>query len=211
MVAIAEPWRERMTSADPPPHLEAVPGPESGATIHFDDLYRQEWPGITAFGWSLTGSWVIAEELAQDAFHDAYRRWTQVGALDRPGAWVRRAVANRAISYRRHVGVERNGLARLVSRARVEAARTDEDRTAREASVADAVFWAAVRSLPDRQAQCVALHYLEDRPVAEIAEILDIKAATVKVHLHRGRLALARRLTDPGEPIVIDLETKEHR
>jgi len=57
----------------------------------------------------------------------------------------------------------------------------------------------------------VALHYLEDRPVAEIAEILDMKAATVKVHLHRGRLALARRLTNPGEPVVIDLENKEQR
>ena len=55
-------------------------------------------------------------------------------------------------------------------------------------------FWDAVRSLPRRQAQVVALFYLEDRPVAEIAEILEIAPGTVKKHLFDGRQALARLL-----------------
>ena len=55
-------------------------------------------------------------------------------------------------------------------------------------------FWAAVRALPERQAQCVALHYLEDRPVAEIATILEMAEGTVKSHMHRGRQALAHQL-----------------
>ena len=50
------------------------------------------------------------------------------------------------------------------------------------------------RSLPRRQAQVIALHYLEDRPVAEIAQILGTAGGTVKKHLHEGRLALTRRL-----------------
>ena len=54
-------------------------------------------------------------------------------------------------------------------------------------------FWHAVRRLPKRQAQAVALHYLEDAPVAEIAAIMDCAENTVKVHLHRGRQALAAR------------------
>jgi RNA polymerase sigma-70 factor (ECF subfamily) len=56
------------------------------------------------------------------------------------------------------------------------------------------VFWDAVRSLPRRQAHVVALFYLEDRPVAEIAQILEIAQGTVKKHLFDGRQALARRL-----------------
>ncbi len=55
-------------------------------------------------------------------------------------------------------------------------------------------FWRAVRSLPRRQAQCIALHYLEDRSAEDIAGILDIAAATVRVHLHTGRTSLAARL-----------------
>jgi RNA polymerase sigma-70 factor (ECF subfamily) len=51
-----------------------------------------------------------------------------------------------------------------------------------------------VRSLPRRQAQAVALHYLEDLPVAEIARVLGCAEGTVKAHLHHGREALGRRL-----------------
>jgi RNA polymerase sigma-70 factor, ECF subfamily len=60
----------------------------------------------------------------------------------------------------------------------------------------DAAFWRTVRSLPPRQAQCVALYYLEDRSAEEIAEILHCAVSTVRVHLHRGRLILEERLRD---------------
>lgn len=167
-----------------------APGPA------FEDLYEREWSGLVALGWSLTGSWGTAEELVQDAFADAYRRWPEIGRLDRPGAWVRRAVLNRAASVHRRRAVEQRGLARFDARAGADGDGASSDRTGDRAAdrVGDPAFWAAVRSLPERQAQCVALHYLEDRSVAAIAEVLDCRPATVKVHLHRGRLALARRL-----------------
>ena len=57
-------------------------------------------------------------------------------------------------------------------------------------------FWAAVRSLPRRQAQVVALFYLEDRAIADVAAILDMSPGTVKRHLHDGRRKLARRLQE---------------
>ncbi len=149
-----------------------------------------------ALGWSLTGRWSVAEELAQDAFADAYRGWDRVGGLDRPGAWLRRAVVNRAASHHRHRQVEDRGLARLDARDRAGSAGRGGDPTGDGAAdrVGDPAFWAAVRALPERQAACIALHYLEDRSVADIAEVLGCRAATVKVHLHRGRTALTRSL-----------------
>lgn len=45
----------------------------------------------------------------------------------------------------------------------------------------------------------MALHYLDDRSVAQIADALGCAEGTVKVHLHRGRLALARALGLLGE------------
>lgn len=162
----------------------------------FEDLYRTEWHGLVALGWSLTGSWAAAEELAQDAFTDAYRRWDEVGRLERPGAWVRRAIINRAASHSRRRAVERRGTERLAHRTGAEADHPGADRTgdAGTALVADPAFWAAVRSLPERQRACVALHYLDDLPVTEIADAVGCSTATVKVHLHRGRAALAERL-----------------
>jgi len=174
---------------------EAVAQPDRASSA-FDDLYRDEWAGLVGLAWSLSGSWAVAEELAQDAFADAYRRWGEVGALERPGAWVRRAVINRAASAARHRDVERRGAERLAGRAAVEGDDPSTDRTGDAGAdrVDDPAFWAAVRSLPDRQAACVALHYLEERSVEEIAEIVGCRPATVKVHLHRGRRALAERL-----------------
>lgn len=168
---------------------------ESDRASGFDDLFRREWSGLVALGWSLTGSWAAAEELVQDAFSDAYRRWDEVAQLDRPGAWVRRAVVNRAGSVHRHRAAEARGLARWSARS-PEADPVGSDRTGEAAvdEVGDPAFWAAVRALPAQQAACVALHYLEDRPVAEIATIVGCRPATVKVHLHRGRLALAAQL-----------------
>jgi RNA polymerase sigma-70 factor (ECF subfamily) len=158
----------------------------------FDELYRADWHPVVALGWSLTGSRVAGEELAQDAFLDAYRRWDHVGALDRPGAWVRRAVANRAVSHRRHLKVVESGAAQLATAARVAQAAADDPPPA-----ADPAFWAAVRALPERQAQAIALHYLEDMGIDDIAALLEMRASTVRVHLSRARRTLARTLTAP--------------
>src|SRR5690606_29240616 len=99
-----------------PPPVTSDPAP-----VAFEALYRDEWPGLVALGWSLTGSWSAAEELVQDAFADAYRRWADVGRLERPGAWVRRAIVNRAASHHRHQAAARRGLTRLGARSAVDA------------------------------------------------------------------------------------------
>lgn len=65
----------------------------------------------------------------------------------------------------------------------------------------DEAFWSEVRALPKRQAQAIALHYLEDRSIADIAEILECAEGTVKVHLFKGRSRLSERLgLDSGDP-----------
>lgn len=150
----------------------------------FDAFYARELSGIIRLAFVLTGSRSAAEDLAQDAFFDAYRRWSQIGRYDKPGTWVRRAVINRAVS------VHRRRLLEL--RHRTAGAHTPDP----EASdpLVDHELWAEVRRLPHRQAQAIALHYLEQLTTAEIAALLDISQAAVKTHLQRGRDTLAQRL-----------------
>jgi RNA polymerase sigma factor (sigma-70 family) len=140
-----------------------------------------------AFAWTLTGSLATAEEVAQEAIAAAWRSWDQIGGYEKPGAWARRVVANRAATTRRKSGREERALTRL-------ATRREADQVGVDLPEPDAELWRAVQALPERQAQAVALFYLEDRPVAEIAEVLQVAESTVKVHLHKGRLALARTL-----------------
>jgi RNA polymerase sigma-70 factor, ECF subfamily len=171
----------------------ALRGRAATETEAFDAFARRERASLTTFAWALTGSLAAAEELAQDALTAAWQSWDRVGDYDRPGAWARRVVANRAAGVHRRAGRERRAMGQLS--ARNEANGSPELNVGGET----AALWDAVRALPLRQGQAVALHYLEDRPVSEIAAILDCAEATVRVHLHRGRLGLARQLGLIGE------------
>jgi len=99
--------------------------------------------------------------------------------------------ANLATSGLRRRVVEARALARL-------AARREPALDPLPAENAD--FWRAVRALPQRQAQAVALYYLEDRSIAQTAVVLDCAEGTVRAHLAKARRTLARRLRlDAGE------------
>jgi RNA polymerase sigma-70 factor (ECF subfamily) len=51
-----------------------------------------------------------------------------------------------------------------------------------------------VRRLPRRQAQVIALTYLDELDAREIAHVRGCGEATVKTHLHRAKATLAARL-----------------
>ena len=155
------------------------------ASETFEDFYVREYPSIVRLAYALSGSRSGAEDLAQEAFLAAHRRWERVGGFERPGAWVRQVVANLSVSTFRRRVVEARAYARV-------AMGTSE--ALPELSADDVEFWRAVRSLPRRQSQVVALHYLEDMSVLEVARVLDMAEGTVKKHLHDGRRTLAGRL-----------------
>jgi len=154
-------------------------------TETFGAFYRSQYHAVVALAYALTGKAAVAEELAQDAFLVAYRNWGRISGYEVPGAYVRRVVTNMSVSFTRRLGAQARALARLASRTPTWTAPLDQP---------DADFWRSVRSLPPRQAQVLVLRYLEDRSSAEIAQILGCSEATVRVHLHNGRLSLASRL-----------------
>ena len=156
-----------------------------GPSERFEEFYEREFPAVVGLAYALSGNRSGAEDLAQEAFLVAHRDWDRVGTYARPEVWVRRVVANLSVSVFRRRAVEAKTLARLAF---------GYTPALPELSADDAEFWRTVRSLPRRQAQVIALHYMEDRPVAEIAEILGTAEGTVKKHLYDGRHALARRL-----------------
>ena len=57
----------------------------------------------------------------------------------------------------------------------------------------------ALRRLPEAQREVVALHYLADLPVVEIADLLGVAEGTVKSRLMRGREALAALLSEEDD------------
>ena len=168
-----------LTITDAPLLDEALPVEET-----FDAFFLREYPKMVALAAAVTRRRTAAEDVAQEAMIRAHRRWDTVGGYDKPGAWVRRVTINLASSELRRRAAEAKRLIRLQARAS----------SLPPADEGDTDVWSAVAQLPRKQRAAVALFYLEDRPVREIAEILDCAEATAKVHLHRGRAALADAL-----------------
>lgn len=152
----------------------------------FEVFYRRELPALIAFARVLSGS-AAAEDLAQEAMLAAYRRWDVVSRLDAPSSWVRRVCANRSVSLFRRTTTEARALLWLRSRPQRDVSMAPEHEE----------FWTEVRRLPRRQAQVIALYYVYDLAVGEVARTLGCAEGTVKAHLARGRATLAERIARP--------------
>lgn len=132
---------------------------------------------------------VGAEDHAQEAMLVAYRRWREVSNMADPAMWVRRVCVNKATSQLRRRAAEARAMIRLGGRRDLTPVLEPDDED----------FWAAVRGLPRRQAQVVALHYIYDLSVAEVAATLQISEGTAKTHLSRARTSLVLVLGERGE------------
>jgi RNA polymerase sigma factor (sigma-70 family) len=155
----------------------------------FESFYEREYPGLVRLAHVLSGSRWAAEDIAQEALLGLYRDW---GRIANPRAWTRRAVASLSTSMLRRTQIEARAVARLLLGQRPRLGELPGEH---------ALFWDAVRSLPRRQAQVVALYYLEDCPVREIAETLGCAEGTVRATLFQARSRLHRRLQLPGEDL----------
>jgi RNA polymerase sigma-70 factor (ECF subfamily) len=152
----------------------------------FESFYSAERQSVIGLAYVLSGSRSGAEDLAQDAFAAAFRNWGRVSGYDDPGAWVRRVVANAAVSWLRRRSAEARALVRLGR----------PDFTIPAIDPAAELVWREVRRLPARQAQAIALRYFDGQDVSEIARVLRCSESTVHTHLRRGRESLTRRLAD---------------
>jgi RNA polymerase sigma-70 factor (ECF subfamily) len=154
---------------------------ESSVTT-LEALYVAEHRRLLRVAFVMTGSMVVAEDLVQDVFVQAHRHRDHVLGLERPDAWLRRVLVNRARSRWR----------RLVVEARHLSARRDTEVLAMSESAHE--LWDAVRSLPPRQRAVVALVFLEDRTVADAARVLGCAEETARTHRKRALDRLAKTL-----------------
>lgn len=134
-----------------------------------------------------------AEDVAQEAFVRAYLNLDQfeTGRPLRP--WLLAIAANLARNRRRGVGRYWAALRRWwdVQRAEKEAATPAEER--RDDAT---VLWQAMQQLSLDHQQALYLRYYLDMPEAEMAEVLEVAAGTVKSRLYRARQSLAEVLRD---------------
>lgn len=160
--------------------------PDLDADTALEELYAAHWRRLVRLAVLLLRDQGEAEEVVQDAFVAMHGRWRSLRDPDRALAYLRQAVVNRSRSALRHRGVVERYVARQSARTPLtEAADGPSLAGDRRSAVLD-----ALRALPRRQREVLALrHYLE-LSEAEIAETLGISRGSVKAHASRGSATL---------------------
>ena len=152
--------------------------------LDFDGFYAAHFRSLTIQLFAYTGDLPGAQDVVQEAFFRALARWNRVSAMDDPLGWTRRVAWNLATSQWRRARIA----ALFVRRHRVEdVPAPSPDRVA---------LAGALATLPPQQRRALILRYLADQSVRDIADQVGAPEGTVKVWLHRGRAALAARLTE---------------
>lgn len=147
-----------------------------------EELFRSEYSRLVQTVSVVLNDPHGAADVVQDAFLQAGRHLSRVAGYGSPRLWLRRVTINRALSERRGRRRRDAALPRMVGSTSSDDPESTLD------------FDEALRGLPPGQRAVVALFYVADIPVAEIATILEVAEGTVKSQLHDARRALARRL-----------------
>jgi len=172
-------------------------GVTSSASWRADDaieqLYSAHWAQLVRLSVLLVRDVGTAEEVVQDAFVAVHARWAELRDPDHALPYLRQAVVNRSRSALRHRAVVSRHAARETGPAPAPGA----DEPALTRARRDGVL-GAMRALPQRQREVLALRYYLGLSEAEIAETLGISRGAVKSHASRGATHL-RELLDGAD------------
>ena len=138
----------------------------------FEDAYDSMRSSAYRAAYRLLGQRTVAEDVAGEALARAYARWSSVSGHSE--AWVITVATNLALD----IGRQR---ARAASRGRqvIDEQPIDQVETRLD-------LQAALRALPRRQREVVALRFLGDFSEQATASALGLSVGTVKSHASRG-------------------------
>ena len=149
----------------------------------FASLVRR-WNGkLAAHAWRLLRDREGAKDAVQESWAEMVRGLSRLRDEDAFAAWAYRIVSRRCA---RQIG-RIQGDRRL---AEEMAAAPAVDGIAEAPSSDVDALRKAIRTLPPEQQAAIALFYLEDMSVAEVAVALDVPAGTVKTRLMHARRKL---------------------
>jgi len=171
--------------------LVVTAGRDEGVALDRDqllhDLYVEHYRSLVRLACLLLDDRGAGEEAAQDAFVRLHRSWGRLRDPSAAPAYLRSTVLNLARS-----GLRRRLVARRHAPVPVGDAASAESIVVLREDQQDVL--GALRALPPRQRDCLALRYYLDLSEADIAATLGISTGSVKTHASRGLAALATKL-----------------
>jgi RNA polymerase sigma factor (sigma-70 family) len=148
----------------------------------FAEFFAASWDSCLRAVAATTGNLTLAEDQTAEAFARAWACWRKVSHHPAPRAWVVRAALNAGASW--------------WHRRSKETALTSQDIAAADGQVTglDTALLTALRRLPTRQREVIALRVFLDLDIDTTARQLGIAPGTVRAHLSRAMTALRNEL-----------------
>lgn len=167
----------------------------------FDAFVARSGPSLLRTAVRLAGSRPAGEDLLQSALERTWSRWRTLTDTSAPvaEAYARRVLVTQAARERRRFWHGERATGQLPDRP-VQAYDGLDEREALRRALAD---------LPPRWRAVVVLRYVEDRPEAEVAELVGCSVGTVKSSASRG-LARLREVPALRDLITPDQEGARH-
>jgi RNA polymerase sigma factor (sigma-70 family) len=149
----------------------------------FAEFFQASWEPCLKAVVASTGSVQLAEDQVAEAFARAWLSWRKVRRHPAPRAWVVRTALNTGASW------WRRRIHELPLAGHDAATPRDAD------DGLDAALLTALRHLPERQREVIALRVFLDLDIDTIAAHLEIAPGTVRVHLSRAMTTLRHELS----------------
>ena len=146
----------------------------------FIGLASAEQESLRRFLLSLCNDAALADDIAQDALVNAYVASASFRGAARFSTWLFRIAYNCFIDRMRGRRLQTAPLDTPAARA-VPGPEAADGRFRHED------LHRAIGMLPDKERAALLLFYMEDKPVKEVADILEMPAGSVRAYLTRGR------------------------
>jgi RNA polymerase sigma-70 factor (ECF subfamily) len=165
----------------------------SGDAAAFESLVRSRMDAMYRLGLAILGDEADAADAAQETFVAAWRELPRLRDLDRFDAWLQRVAVNSCRMVLRARGRRR---IREIPMAELDSAQERVLGMGASGRADAELLRTAIRHLSLDQGAILALHHLDGRPVAEVAEILGIPVGTAKSRLFKARTELEKALRE---------------
>jgi len=190
-------------AAEPRGDRELVYAARGGEVLAFDNLFYRYRDGIYRLAMSITKDPSAAEEIVVDTFARAYRALERLEPDDSLRPWLYRVAVNLSYNRQPRKGVTFSSLEEGAADLPADG---ESPSDAAERGERRRVVRECVDALGPKHKIVVVLRYLSGLNLAEIAEILEVPAGTVKSRLHYALRKLRVQLSahpgldfEPGE------------
>jgi RNA polymerase sigma-70 factor (sigma-E family) len=150
--------------------------------VEFEEYVSARGQELVRLGFTVSGDYQRAEDLAQIALMQAFRSWRKVRKADDPHHYVRRILINAYLSMTRRRSFSEAPTAELDPHRTVPDHATD--------IVNSDDLWRALAALSARERVVLVLRYYQDLDDRTIADVLGIKPSSVRATASRALATL---------------------